>query len=140
MRSWRRRRALGRCSWCRGARRLSGHRGEAGPVRRNTSRKTISKRMRRIPVSTPFIAPRAAELVTEALTKGWISSAGPYVERFEREFASYVGVRYGVACTSGTAALHLALLALGLGPGDEVIVPAQTSVACLNAVLYVGAT
>jgi perosamine synthetase len=77
--------------------------------------------------------------VTECIESNWISSAGPFVRRFEAEFASAVGAHFGVACSSGTAALHLALGALGIGPGDEVIVPAFTMIATANAVTYLGA-
>lgn len=66
-------------------------------------------------------------------------SMGPFVERFERTFAEYIGVRYALACSNGTAALHLALMALGIGPGDEVIVPSLTFVSTANAVVYTGA-
>ena len=69
----------------------------------------------------------------------WISSAGPFVGRFEREFAAAVGCRHGVACSSGTAALHLALAAAGIGQGDEVLIPAFTMIATANAVRFLGA-
>jgi perosamine synthetase len=77
--------------------------------------------------------------VLDCVTSGWVSSAGAYVERFEADFASFCGMTDAVSCSSGTAALHLALAALGLGPGDEVIVPALTYVATANAVRYCGA-
>ena len=67
-------------------------------------------------------------------------SGGPYVERFERDFAAYLGAPHCVACNSGTSALHLALMALGIGPGDEVIVPAYTFAGTVWGVLYCGAT
>jgi perosamine synthetase len=70
---------------------------------------------------------------------GWVSSLGPYVKRFEQSFAEYVGASHAVAVANGTVALHLALHALGIGPGDEVIVPDLTFVATANAVLYTGA-
>jgi perosamine synthetase len=76
----------------------------------------------------------------EAFLSSWISSKGPYVERFERDFSEYAGAKHGVAVTNGTVALHLALMALGVGPGDEVIVPDLTFVATINAVIYCGAT
>ena len=68
-----------------------------------------------------------------------MSSAGPFVDRFEREVAQYVGVPHAVATVNGTAALHVALLAAGVGPGDEVLVPTFTFVATANAVAYCGA-
>ncbi|MEU3170028.1 DegT/DnrJ/EryC1/StrS family aminotransferase [Streptosporangium sp. NPDC006930] len=79
------------------------------------------------------------EYLTEAVSSGWISSQGPFVRRFEEEFAQYNGVSYGVACSSGTTALTLALRALGIGPGDEVLVPEFTMVATAWAVTYTGA-
>jgi perosamine synthetase len=79
------------------------------------------------------------EYVTDCIRSGWVSSLGEYVRRFEREFAAYCGVRYGVATHNGTVALHLALAALGIGPGDEVILPSLTFVATANAVAYTGA-
>lgn len=92
------------------------------------------------PVSKPWLGGRELEYVTEAVSDGWISSQGPYVRRFEEEFARYNGSAYGVACSSGTTALTLALRALGIGPGDEVIVPEFTMIASAWAVSYVGAT
>jgi len=92
-----------------------------------------------IPVSQPFVGDKAKELVANCLETGWISSQGEYVARFEREFASYVGSKFAVSVTSGTAALHLALLAINIGPGDEVIVPDLTFAATANAVLLCGA-
>lgn len=83
---------------------------------------------------------RESEYVNRALADGWISSAGEFVERFEIEFASWVGAGNALTCSSGTTGLHLALLALGIGPGDEVIVPDLTYIASANAVTYVGAT
>src|SRR6266566_4171996 len=94
----------------------------------------------RYQVSKPYLAERELEYVTEAVRTGWISSQGPFVERFEREFAAYNGVAHGVACSSGTAALTLALRALGIGPGDEVLVPEFTMIASAWAVTYTGAT
>jgi perosamine synthetase len=73
------------------------------------------------------------------MESGWISSSGKYVELFEESFAEFCGVRHAVTCCNGTVALHLALAALGVGPGDEVIVPTLTFVATANAVTYCGA-
>lgn len=94
---------------------------------------------RRIPVAAPALVGREKEYVLDAMESGWISSNGPYIERFETGFARFCNVRHGVSCCNGTAALHLALLALGVGPGDEVIVPTLTFVATANAVAYCGA-
>lgn len=91
-------------------------------------------------VSKPYLAEKELEYVTEAINTGWISSQGPYVPRFEQEFADYNGSAHGVACSSGTAALTLALRALGVGPGDEVLVPEFTMIASAWAVTYTGAT
>ena len=77
--------------------------------------------------------------IAEVLEDGWLSQ-GPRVERFEAEFAEYIGVSQAVAVSSGTAALHLACLDLDLGPGDEVLCPALTFVATANAIRYTGAT
>jgi perosamine synthetase len=93
-----------------------------------------------IPVSAPTLAGNEKRYVLDCIDTNWISARGKYVDRFEEEFAKFCGVRHGVACTNGTVALHLALLALGIGPGDEVIVPTLTYVAPANAVRYCGAT
>lgn len=93
-----------------------------------------------IPVNEPLIAPNAPDYVSECLRTGWISSAGEYIGRFERSFASYLGVRHAITTTSGTTALHTALAALGLGPGDDVLIPDLTMIAVPYAVLYTGAT
>jgi perosamine synthetase len=92
------------------------------------------------PVSRPHLAGRELHYLTEAIETGWISSQGPLVGRFEREFAAYNGVAHGVACSSGTGALTLALRALGVGPGDEVLVPEFTMIASAWSVTYTGAT
>src|SRR6185503_375914 len=76
--------------------------------------------------------------VVEALVSGWLTT-GPRVFEFEQAFAAHVGAKHGVAVNSGTAALHCAMRALGVGPGDEVIVPAITFAASANAALYEGA-
>jgi perosamine synthetase len=92
-----------------------------------------------IPVAAPVLAGREKEYVADCMESGWISSAGKYVELFEAGFAKFCGVRHAVSCCNGTAALHLSLAALGVGPGDEVIVPTLTFVATANAVTYCGA-
>ena len=92
-----------------------------------------------IPVCEPLLAGRELEYVTKAVSGGWISSSGSYVGEFEKQFASYLGVPYAVTTTSGTTALHLALLAAGIGEGDEVIIPAFTMIASAFAVCYTGA-
>jgi len=95
---------------------------------------------RRIAVATPDLGGNEEAYVVEAIRSGWVSSSGEFVERLEREFASACGTRHAVACSSGTAALHLSLATLGVSRGDEVIVPATTFVATANAVRFCGAT
>lgn len=92
-----------------------------------------------IPVCEPTLGGRELEYVTKAVSGGWISSSGSYVTEFEREFAKYLGVPYAVTTTSGTTALHLAMVAAGIGEGDEVIIPAFTMMASAIAVCYTGA-
>jgi perosamine synthetase len=93
-----------------------------------------------IPISKPAIGARERQLVLDALDSGWVSSIGKYIDEFETGFASYCGSRYALAVSNGTTGLHLALAALGLKAGDEVIVPDLTFVATANAVAYTGAT
>lgn len=92
-----------------------------------------------LPVCEPLLAGNELQYVTDAVSTGWISSSGSYVTAFEQAFATYCGVRHGVAVCNGTVALHLALVALGIGPGDEVIIPDFTMVASAFAVCYIGA-
>jgi len=92
-----------------------------------------------IPVAAPVFAGREKEYVADCMETGWVSSGGKYVELFEAAFAEFCGVRHAIACCNGTAALHVTLAALGVGPGDEVIVPTLTFVATANAVTYCGA-
>lgn len=92
-----------------------------------------------IPVASPVLAGREKEYVADCMESGWISSSGKYVELFESAFAEFCGVRHAITCCNGTVALHLALVALGVGQGDEVIVPTLTFVATANAVTYCGA-
>jgi perosamine synthetase len=93
-----------------------------------------------IPVCEPTLNGNEAEYVLDCIESNWISSAGKYIPRFEEAFAEACGTRYGVACVNGTVALHLALVTLGIGPGDEVILPTFTMIATINAVTYTGAT
>jgi len=95
--------------------------------------------MDRIPVAAPDLNGNEQRYVADAIQSSWISSTGPYVDRFEHEFASFAGTRTAIAVANGTVALHLALLALDAGAGDEVIVPSLTYIASANAVKYVGA-
>ena len=93
-----------------------------------------------IPISKPFIGAREKQLVMDAMDSGWVSSIGKYIDEFEANFARYCGTEYALAVSNGTTGLHLALAALDLQPGDEVIVPDLTFVATANAVAYTGAT
>lgn len=93
----------------------------------------------RYPVAAPDLSGNEAAYVAECLRSTRISSQGAFLDRFERQVAERVGAREAVATSNGTTALHVALLALGIGPGDEVIVPALTFVATANAVVYCGA-
>lgn len=92
-----------------------------------------------IPVCEPFIGEKESEHVLDCLKTNWISSKGKYIEEFEQRFASYCGCKYGISTTSGTTALHLALASLGIGSGDEVIVPTFTMISTVFAIVYTGA-
>jgi perosamine synthetase len=93
-----------------------------------------------IPVNTPAIEAGDRAAVSACLEAGWVSSEGPDVARFERNFAALCGRAHGVAVSSGTAALDIAVRALGLGPGDEVLVPSLTIISCAQAIVAAGAT
>lgn len=93
-----------------------------------------------IPHSGPALIGNEEKYVLDCLRTTWISSLGKYIDKFEKKFASFNNSKYAVSCNSGTAALHLALLALGIKPGDEVLVPDITYVASINAIAYCGAT
>ncbi|GIE88927.1 perosamine synthetase [Actinoplanes regularis] len=95
--------------------------------------------VRKIPVMIPMLGEEEALAAADAVRSGWVAQ-GPRVARFEQEFATAVGAAQGVAVSSCTTALHLALVLHGLGPGDEVIVPSLSFIATANAVRYVGAT
>jgi len=92
-----------------------------------------------IPVCEPFLCGKEREYVLDCIKSNWISSLGKYIGEFEQGFARYCGAKYGVSTTSGTTALHLALVSLGIGKGDEVIVPAFTMIAPAFGVVYTGA-
>lgn len=93
-----------------------------------------------VPLAVPFLGENAHRYVRECLDTNFVSSVGPFVDRFEREFGTFVGSEHAVACASGTAAIHVALQLLGAGPGDEVAVSTFTFIASANAVTYTGAT
>jgi perosamine synthetase len=92
-----------------------------------------------IPISNPALVGNELKYVTECVETSWVSSLGKYVTGFEDAFAEFCGTSHAITCSNGTTALHLALLALGVKPGDEVIVPTLTYVATANAVVYCGA-
>src|SRR5262247_2758386 len=83
----------------------------------------------RIPVAAPVLDGRESEYVLECLSTSWISSKGRFISEFESAFAAFCGVKHAVTTCNGTTAVHLALVALGLSPGDEVIVPSLTYIA-----------
>ncbi|GAA3802253.1 DegT/DnrJ/EryC1/StrS family aminotransferase [Cellulomonas soli] len=93
-----------------------------------------------IPIASPDLSGNESQNVAQCLESTWISSAGRFISEFEDAFAKVAGTRHAVATNNGTTALHLALVAAGVGPGDEVIVPALTYIATANAVRYCGAT
>jgi perosamine synthetase len=96
--------------------------------------------MERIPVSGPWITQKEIDYVADAAANAWYASANVYHDRFEKAFAEYLGVRHAISLPSCTSAIHLSLLALGVGSGDEVIVPDVTWIASAAPVTYVGAT
>lgn len=91
-----------------------------------------------IPVNRPLFISNEANYLAEAIKTGWISSEGPFVKEFENKFASYIGKKYGTAVSSGTAALEVAMGAIDLKPGDEVIMPTFTIMSCAVAVVSYG--
>jgi len=99
----------------------------------------IVERKKFYPISQPELTSRELEYVTDCINTGWISSGGKYINLFEKEFAAFCGTRHAIACSNGTAALHLALTVAGIGPGDEVIIPSLTFIATANTVRYCGA-
>ncbi len=93
-----------------------------------------------VQIAKPDLSHLEFRALLDAFVSSWISSKGTYIQRLERDFAAFCGTEHGVAVSNGTAAIHLALIALDIGPGDEVIVPDLTFVATINAVLHAGAT
>lgn len=92
-----------------------------------------------IPVYRPYLGKKERKYMLDAFDSTWISSKGKYIDEFEKKFAKYIGAKYAIGANNGTTALHLALAALGIGPGDEVIVPTFTYIASVNAIAYTGA-
>jgi perosamine synthetase len=93
-----------------------------------------------IPVAVPDMSGNEKKYVMDCIDTTWISSGGSYIGRFENAFSDFVGTKHALGCCNGTVALHLPLLVFGIGPGDEVVVPALTYIATANAVRYCGAT
>lgn len=93
-----------------------------------------------IPVNEPLLNGNEKKYLAECINTGWISSEGPFIKQFEAQFAARVGRQYGVAVCNGTAALEVAVAALKIGAGDEVIVPTFTIISCVAAIVRVGAT
>jgi perosamine synthetase len=93
-----------------------------------------------IPVNEPLLDGNEKRYLIECIETGWISSEGPFVRRLEEEFASRVGRRHGIAVCNGTAALQVAMAALGLGPGDEIVIPTFSIISCAAAVVRAGST
>jgi perosamine synthetase len=96
--------------------------------------------MIKIPVYQPSLSGNEKKYVLDCLDSSWISSKGAYLKKFEDEFSKKINVKHATTVSNGTVALHLALLALGVGEGDEVIVPTLTYIASVNAIRYTGAT
>lgn len=93
-----------------------------------------------IPVCEPCLIGNEKKYVNDCIDSNWISSAGKFIDKFETTFAEALGAKYGISCSNGTVALHLALVVLGISAGDEVIIPTFTMIATANAVKYTGAT
>lgn len=92
-----------------------------------------------IPVNEPLFCGNEKKYLNQCIDDAWVSSEGPFVRKFEEDFSSYLGLRYGVAVSSGTAALETAVAAAGIGKGDEVILPTFTIISCAIAVIRLGA-
>jgi len=94
----------------------------------------------KIPIYQPSLDGNEKKYVNECLDTNWISSRGEFISKFESEFRNFVGVEHATAVSNGTVALHLALVTLGIGPGDEVIVPSFTYIASVSTISITGAT
>ena len=115
--------------------------GQSGALLREPANRDPSTHpLRALPLAVPDLAYPELEALLDAFLSTWISGRGPHVDAFERTYADFTWTSHAVAVSSGTAALHLALLALGIGNGDEVIVPDLTFAATINAVIHAGAT
>ena len=96
--------------------------------------------IKKIPIYEPSLTGNEKKYVNDCLDSTWISSKGKYINLFETAFKEYLDIKYATTVANGTVAIHLALVALGVGPGDEVIVPTLTYIASVNAIQYTGAT
>ena len=99
----------------------------------------MSETQSMIPVYKPSLSGNEKAYVNDCLDTTWISSVGSYVDRFESDLARFLGVKHAIAVSNGTVALHLAVHCLGIGPGDEVLVPTFTYIASVNAIAQTGA-
>ena len=93
-----------------------------------------------IPVCVPWLPGNEKKYLIDAIESNWISSSGKYIEKFEDSFSNYIGTKYGISCSNGSTALHLACSALELKKGDEVIVTTLTNIASVNGIIQSGAT
>jgi perosamine synthetase len=103
-------------------------------------RAAVTKRTSWIPISSAVFEGNEEKYVTDAVRSTWVSSLGEYIDRFEHDFAAFLGAKHAVSVSNGTCALLLALKALDIGPGDEVVVPSFTFAATVNTILHAGAT
>ena len=102
--------------------------------------KKTGRKLEPIPIAQPELNGNEYEYLCSAFQSTWISSKGEFIDRLESEFPTFCDTKYGVSVSNGTVALHLALTALGINAGDEVVVPDFTFAATINAVLHTGAT
>ena len=109
-------------------------------LRPTQSDPALNEDIKSIPLCVPEIRGNEWKYIKECLDSGWVSSVGSYVDRFETDLASYIGINHAVACVNGTAALHTALLVAGIGDGDEVFVSDLTFISPVNAIKYTGAS
>lgn len=96
--------------------------------------------MKKISIANPVFNGNEKKYLNECIETGWVSANGRFVDEFEKKFAEYCGCKYAISCSNGTVSLHLILLAMGIGPTDEVIMPTLTYIATANTVRYCGAT
>src|SRR5882757_8269049 len=100
----------------------------------------MSKPERNVPVNTPLLSGNERKYLLECIDTGWISSEGEFIRQFESKFSTYIGMKHGIAVSNGSAALDIAIKALGIGPNDEVILPTFTIISPALSVVRAGAT